>query len=209
MQGIGPPRFGSRRSQSGRTTLGSRPGRQHGCATSSGSGSLHRRLGNQHHASQFNRRTVGVTGSLKANIQVNVKVSATSTDESEQPVRSGCQGALDGSHILTGCVACKIAATRLRPVADCHLKAVGDGWASAQQPHTSVGCSLNQPPPSMRMDAPTTLGRQMGARNGSSTGLSRTWQVGSVVRGRRPKAIQIGGFELPDWTGPVELRARR
>jgi hypothetical protein len=60
---------------------------------------------------------MGVTGSLKANTQVNVKVKviATSTDESEQPVRSGCQGALDGSHILTGCGACESAATSLRP----------------------------------------------------------------------------------------------
>jgi len=58
---------------------------------------------------------MGVTGSLKANTQVNVKVSATSTDESEQPVRSGCQGALDGSHILTGCGACESAATSLWP----------------------------------------------------------------------------------------------
>ena len=74
---------------------------------------MHRRLGNQHHASQFNRRTIGVTRSLKANTQVNVKVIATSTDDSEQPVRSGCQGTLDGSHILTGCGACKIAATIL------------------------------------------------------------------------------------------------
>jgi hypothetical protein len=37
------------------------------------------------------------------------------------------QGALDGSHILTGCGACEIADTSLvrSPIP---LKAVGDGW---------------------------------------------------------------------------------
>ena len=94
---------------------------------------------------------VGITGSLKANTQVNVKVIATSTDESEQPVRSGCQGALDGSHILTGCGACMRLLSPVSPGCRFSLKAVGDGWASAQPPHTSVGCSLGQPPPSMWM----------------------------------------------------------
>ena len=64
---------------------------------------------------------------LNANTDVNVKVIATSTTESEQPVRSGCQGALGGSHILTGSGACKCAAPVFSPVADCQLKAVGDG----------------------------------------------------------------------------------
>ena len=33
--------------------------------------------------------------------------------------------------------------------------------------------------------------------------------MGSLVRRRRPKAIQIGGFDLPDLTGPVELSEER
>ena len=55
--------------------------------------------------------------------------------------------------------------------------------------------------------APTTLGRQMGVRNGLFTGLWRAWQVGSLVRGRRPNAIQISEFSLPSRARPVELFA--
>jgi hypothetical protein len=72
--------------------------------------------------------TLRVTGSHKASRQVSANTNATSTDKSEQPVRSGYQAGLDGSHVLTGCGAGEIAATRLCPVADCRLKAVGNGW---------------------------------------------------------------------------------
>ena len=41
------------------------------------------------------------------------------------------------------------------------------------------------------------------------TGLWRVWQAGSLVRRRRPKAIQIGGFDLLCLTGPVELSEER
>ena len=56
---------------------------------------------------------------------------------------------MDGSHILTGCGACMRLLSPVSRGCRFSLKAVGDGWASAQPPHTSVGCSLGQPPPSM------------------------------------------------------------
>jgi len=90
------------------------------------------------------------------------------------------------------------------PVADCQLKAVGDGWASAQQPHTSLGCSLDQPPPSMWMHLQRYVGRWALATghswvcrgHGQWARLSRT-EAG---------AVQIGGSELRDWTGAVKQR---
>jgi hypothetical protein len=114
----------------------------------------------------------GCHWSLKANTQVDVKVIATSTDVPEEPVRSGCQGALDGSHILTGVSACESAATSLWP--GCRLppeeQSATAGLVRSNLTRPLVVHETTHP---LHAGAPTTLVRQMGARHGSFTGLSR------------------------------------
>ena len=66
--------------------------------------------------------------SLKVNTEVNVNIIATSTDESEQPVRSECQSAWTDRTSSRAAVPARVLPPVFGPVADYHLKAVGDGW---------------------------------------------------------------------------------